>query len=428
MTNSKPLFHILSLLLLLFLHKSSSQPPLYTIEPDEPEPEVEVEIEVEVPVPVVTDDGFPQAVINEMGSRQMRYHHFLWHNIRDNWNRFNSDIQQQIRDLEWEPPRPARAFEGLNIVALTDNDSGQDFLYMHRQMIDRVKQIIQESGSSFELTGWQTVPAPGDVDYPSDPYDIPGNSSVVATINLTKTDEFYNDQIVPMEETFIDEDTLRNMTLGQLGSRLENTIHNWMHLRFSTASPVGYRPTTTEAFPLIDARWDDLAYNWLGDTYSSHVNPIFWKLHGWVDDRIEDWRRVNGIDEIQWTATWVGGPMENLMELLQIPEMMEAAGGSQQMQQQDMEENGESFSQEIQINTVSNVGSSAPETGGSTHNDMVVMTPNESILGSPSCSFADDIQVDFGVNGKVVGVGVSEPEPEREPGVFSTTWSWKKKM
>jgi len=27
----------------------------------------------------------------------------------------------------------------------------------------------------------------------------------------------------------------------------------------------------------------------LGDFYSSHVNPVFWRLHGWVDDRIEDW-------------------------------------------------------------------------------------------------------------------------------------------
>jgi hypothetical protein len=27
----------------------------------------------------------------------------------------------------------------------------------------------------------------------------------------------------------------------------------------------------------------------VAETFSSHVNPIFWHLHGWVDDRIEDW-------------------------------------------------------------------------------------------------------------------------------------------
>lgn len=35
--------------------------------------------------------------------------------------------------------------------------------------------------------------------------------------------------------------------------------------------------------------WGDPKYDYLGDFYSSHVNPLFWKLHGWVDDRIEDW-------------------------------------------------------------------------------------------------------------------------------------------
>ncbi|MFF8840286.1 hypothetical protein [Streptomyces sp. NPDC015130] len=30
-------------------------------------------------------------------------------------------------------------------------------------------------------------------------------------------------------------------------------------------------------------------YDDLNDTFSSHVHPVFWRLHGWVDDRIEDW-------------------------------------------------------------------------------------------------------------------------------------------
>ncbi len=45
----------------------------------------------------------------------------------------------------------------------------------------------------------------------------------------------------------------------------------------------------------------------MGDTYSSHLNPIFWKLHGWVGDRIEDWCVAHGLDEIPRTGTWVGG-------------------------------------------------------------------------------------------------------------------------
>ena len=61
------------------------------------------------------------------------------------------------------------------------------------------------------------------------------------------------------------------------------------------------------------------SYDYLGETFSSHVNPIFWRLHGWVDDRIEDWfkaqesvrpgavkrRAMDGIDWFEADKTWV---------------------------------------------------------------------------------------------------------------------------
>lgn len=74
------------------------------------------------------------------------------------------------------------------------------------------------------------------------------------------------------------------------------------------AEPQQSRPSVDPTRPdSIDPKWDDPSYNYLGDTYSSHVNPIFWKLHGWVDDRIEDWKNANGIvGQIQWKGTWVG--------------------------------------------------------------------------------------------------------------------------
>ena len=65
-----------------------------------------------------------------------------------------------------------------------------------------------------------------------------------------------------------------------------------MHIRWS-APPRD--PETNALLPLgrpdedISDRWDNPKYDWLGEFYSSHVNPIFWRLHGWIDDRIEDW-------------------------------------------------------------------------------------------------------------------------------------------
>ena len=54
-----------------------------------------------------------------------------------------------------------------------------------------------------------------------------------------------------------------------------------------------HEPTTGKPDKDLSEAWDDARYNWLGDSYSSHVNPAFWKIHGWVDDKIEDWYRAN---------------------------------------------------------------------------------------------------------------------------------------
>src|SRR5206468_651055 len=100
------------------------------------------------------------------------------------------------------------------------------------------------------------------------------------------------------------------------GARIEHTIHNSLHMRFSS-DPGAARPDVDSVDPsTIDAKWDAVGYDYLDDTYSSQVNPVFWKIHGWVDDRIEDWKRAHGIaGEIAWKGTWSGpedhhkGPM-----------------------------------------------------------------------------------------------------------------------
>ena len=85
---------------------------------------------------------------------------------------------------------------------------------------------------------------------------------------------------------------LCTLTLGELGTLLEWTVHNDMHMRWASAP----RDPRTNAF-IPDGRpnwdiskdWDNPEYDHLGEQYSSHVNPVFWRLHGWVDARIEDW-------------------------------------------------------------------------------------------------------------------------------------------
>jgi len=242
----------------------------------------------------------PQPVISEMAQRRHRFHHYLWHRLRNSWPHLTERERQAVRDINpvWVPPRPA-----LDVTRrpARDNGSGEDFLFMHRQMIALVNDILARVNDPAypRVEGWRHVPPPGDADYPAPEFPDSGLEEV-------KSARYFEQFISPWERRYTDPVYLRSVTLGQLGSDMEFTIHNDLHLRWAAPSPVGYRAST--AFSVeIDPQWDAPVYDYLGDTYASHVNPIFWKIHGWVDDRIEDWKRARSISgEIKWTGTWVG--------------------------------------------------------------------------------------------------------------------------
>ncbi len=254
----------------------------------------------------------PAQVINAMATRAQRMHHYLWHTIRDNWLRYTKDVQQKIAALGWEPPRPA--IDANNVVLLTNN-SGEDFLYMHRQMIGMVNTILAQVGDPNypKVEGWTQVPPPGDPDFPVppawfDPSDDQADRDF-KSLQRVKSDVFYEKRFKMWERMYTDPNFLKGMSLGELGARIEFTIHGSMHMRWA-AAPGANRPEppdASQAETIIPVAWDDPRYNYLGEFYSSHVNPIFWKVHGWVDDRIEGWRYANGVlGGIPWTGTWVG--------------------------------------------------------------------------------------------------------------------------
>jgi len=228
--------------------------------------------------------------------REHRMHHFFWHLVRDNWLIFDDDTKNSVRDIGWEPPRPSRDTTG----AIENNNSGEDFLFMHRQMIIHVNNMLSQIGepSYPKVEGWQAVPAPGDLDYPVPPVW----NTVPDSIRSSKTDEYYNNRMVNWEKDYTNLDILRQLTLGELGSKLEYTIHNAMHRRWASM-PIGIRPPTSPDD--IDIIWDEPSYDYLADTYSSHVNDIFWKLHGWIDNRIEDWKKAHKITgDVPWSVQW----------------------------------------------------------------------------------------------------------------------------
>lgn len=256
-------------------------------------------------------NAFPKPVIDAMADRAMRMHHMLWHSTRDSWADLTTAEKKVFSDHGWVPPRrsrgPTNPATGDRPVEL-DNGSGEDFLYMHRQMIAEVNGILAEVGDPQypRVQGWVTIPAPDDADFPVPPaYGLPGGDPN-GTQDVKSQAE--DDRIHALEAQVTDPAVLRQVTLGRLGSFVEFFIHNALHMRWSAQMPE-YRPGGEESN--VDAKWDDSAYNWLGDTYSSHVNPLFWKIHGWVDARIDDWMAANNLQgPVPWSfqPPW-SGPM-----------------------------------------------------------------------------------------------------------------------
>jgi hypothetical protein len=257
----------------------------------------------------------PASVKVMLCQRARRLHHFIWHSVRNSWHQFPAVVQQQLSANGWAPPRPA--FDAAGNLNL-QNGSGEDFLFMHREMIAHTNSALQAAADPDyqQVEGWDTVPLPDDADFPVPPvYTIVDGGNVIVDTTDIKSDAFYFQPPEPdgsgggmqhWDQLLGNPQVLQGLSLARLGSFLEFTIHNWMHMRFSS-NPGQPRPDANpQNADTIDPIWDAVTYDWLGDTYSSHTANHFWKLHGLIDRHIDQWAAVNGIQTINWIGTWVG--------------------------------------------------------------------------------------------------------------------------
>lgn len=244
--------------------------------------------------------ALPGVVRDVFASRRHRLHHALWHGLRDLWNHSSTleGAKKAIQDLSWRPPRPALRWLSGGWMPETTNGSGIDFLYMHREMIAEFDKEMVKIGENPHV-GWEVVPEPGRLASTHPGIEVPpewnlpdGLKWLQRRFAVVKSDEFYWSRMRWWDRDFHNHSYLRTITLGQLGSLLETSIHNDMHMRWA-ATPTD--PETGEVLVLgrpetsIDQKWDLPTYDFLGETYSSHVNPIFWRLHKWVDRIIDEW-------------------------------------------------------------------------------------------------------------------------------------------
>ncbi|MBI4641492.1 MAG: hypothetical protein HY731_12405 [Candidatus Tectomicrobia bacterium] len=188
----------------------------------------------------------PDDVINMLAKREHRLCHFLWHEVHDSWLSYGKDTQEEIRKLGWEPPRPSLKAkepkdEGSSGFPILDNNSGEDFLFMHRQMIEHVNHMIEHGssrGSSHpKVEGWEHVPSlneqgplfevPGrlpkglvrDEILKADPWPPrrhiePGTTSTQYYLEV-KADKYY-DRLQKREKVYTDPEFLKTISLGEL--------------------------------------------------------------------------------------------------------------------------------------------------------------------------------------------------------------------
>ena len=234
-----------------------------------------------------------------------RLFHQLWHASRDRWHHLNERQRDALRGLSWQPG-PLERERDARGPHKDRNGSGVDFLFMHRHMLQHTRSLqdlpswprlprtapaLQQDRQAFlrqldNLDGFAVPPA----------WVAEGDEEYSLWLRALKSDEAYESNYLAWESRYQDPQYLARLTLGQFGSEVELGMHDWLHMRWAsvTRDPANGAAVIGDRDPLdFSPRWFGAENDFLGDPFSSHVNPVFWYFHGWIDDRIEDWYRAH---------------------------------------------------------------------------------------------------------------------------------------
>ena len=249
--------------------------------------------------------GLDASLLARLVSPEHRLFHQLWHASRDKWHTLSEDKRNGLRGIGWQPG-PRDKERDARGPRKDRNGSGIDFFFMHRHM-------LQMARSMQPLPSWRRFPLPqpelerdrqGFARYfdNQDGCAVPptwlasGDDDYSQWVSDIKSAETWHSNFQAWESRYSDPRYLSRLTLGQFGSEVELGLHDWLHMRWasvardpSNGAPVPMAREFTDFAP----RWFTPQNDFLGDPFSSHVNPVFWMFHGWIDDRLEDWFRAH---------------------------------------------------------------------------------------------------------------------------------------
>jgi hypothetical protein len=259
-----------------------------------------------------------KVIVGLFANREHRIMHSLWHASRAvTGDEEKKNIATFYGD-RWLTPATSKLcpLPDSDPQAADYNTYGEDFLFMHRAMVDLVRENLIKNNLPC-IASWKEIPAVTDPNWP-----LTGNRVG------PKSDAAYY-QLKVWELALRDPKYLEARSLSRLGTAIELSIHNNMHMRWASDNPPRGFENAPPELPLnavFPHGWvfDSPAYNWLADPYSAAINPVFWKLHGLVDDMIDRWLAAHGkkniaprcgdknqedLDCYAWRGTWTGGPL-----------------------------------------------------------------------------------------------------------------------
>ncbi len=260
------------------------------------------------------------AFLDWLVTPQHRLTHQLWHTVRDKWHLIGNDRRQALRNLGWQPGPSGQERDSRGRYK-DRNGSGIDFLYMHRYMLG----VAAKLGAP---QAWHLFPQPRpavetdrvaflryfeNADGHSVPptWLAPGDEAYSQGMAAIKSRDTYDGNFQVWESRYRDPEYLARMTLGQFGSELELSLHDWLHMCWASVArgPEDQRPMPMARQPTdFSKAWFDPGNDFLGDPFSSHVHPLFWGFHGWIDARIDDWYAAQELFHPgQVTRTRIGG-------------------------------------------------------------------------------------------------------------------------
>lgn len=237
----------------------------------------------------------PMEVIHMLASPNMRLHHREWHFVRARWHVLTNEQKEDYTSRHMNPPRldpRSRPTDAVPAPA-RDTGSGIDFIFMHRMMIKDVNEKLAQIGDENypKIESWTEIPwNHNDSDWPMPAVWHP----MVANAKSQATTDHWKREV---ETKYDNLEWYKGKNFDDVASEIENGIHNWFHMHWSDTPWFRDNPGQDE---------NDVRNDFLGSTYSSHVNKTFWKFHGWIDDRVEIWQEANG-EIVDFSDAWIGG-------------------------------------------------------------------------------------------------------------------------